>query len=82
MPHLACRYAAEQLMWLISQSVGQASQSFLNNLQNFLSQCEKQGAKDRSIPADEDLTSFQEIISIQQSAADVENCVRPIISDK
>jgi len=75
-----CRYAAEQLMWLISQSVGQASQSFLNNLQLYLSQCEQQGAKDKSIPAEEDLATFQEIISIQQSAADIENCIRPIIT--
>lgn len=66
-------------MQLISGSVGQASPEFVNSLQLRLNECEKHRSRNRSVPLDEDLASFPDIIKMTTSSAEIDACIRPIL---
>ena len=74
-----CRYAADQLMWLITTSVQAASPTVLAALQDRLTQCEQKGGTNASVPKDENLLDFPAIVSIAKSGVDVEDCLRGIL---
>lgn len=76
----ADRYAAEQILWIVTKSVGSASPQFLQKLQDLITKCEQNNLKNASISHDEDLISFSDIISSATSSAEVDNCIDSIIS--
>lgn len=46
-----------------------------NRFQDQLNECDRRGATDANLPADEDLESFSEIIGLASNAGEVENTV-------
>lgn len=74
-----CRYAAEQLTWLATQSAGSGNQTFLAQLQQNIDLCDKNGDKNSSVAPDEDLVSFAEIVGIAQDADEVDGSVDPLV---
>ena len=77
---VCCSYAVEQLTWLVAQSTGSASSSFLAQLQARIEQCDRAGGKNAHIPRDEDTASFADIVASAGSAADVNDCIRALLS--
>lgn len=73
-------YAVEQLTWLVAQSTGTASASYLAQLQQRIEQCDRAGGKNADLPKDEDTASFSDIVAAASSAADVTDCLRALAS--
>ena len=76
--HLACRYAGAQLERLVALSVGNVSEAYLHNLQTELEKCDRLGSSNRDLPADEDVSTFSEIIGSAENAADVSEMVEQL----
>ncbi|KAK9806672.1 hypothetical protein WJX73_006627 [Symbiochloris irregularis] len=74
-------YAVEQLTWLVAQSTGTAAPGYLAQLQQRIEQCDRAGGRNAKLPRDEDTSSFAEIVAAAGSAADVQDCVRAIVSN-
>ena len=75
-----CRYAAEQLTWLASKAAGGGNSAFLVQLQQAIQECDKKGGSNASIPRDEDLATFAEIVGTATDAEDVESCIGPLLA--
>lgn len=75
----ACRYSASQLENLVALSVGNVSDAHLKNLQAELEKCDRLGNSNRDLPADEDVSTFSEILASAENAADVADMVEQLI---
>lgn len=75
-----CRYTVDQLTWLVTQSTGFASASYLGQLQQRIEECDRAGGKNARLPRDEDTASFSEIVSSAGSLADVNDCIRALLT--
>lgn len=73
-----CRYAAEQLTWLATKLLGIAPDSQLQPLQRQISDCDKHQGANASVPADEDLSSFDDIVGASSSPSDVEAMINEL----
>ena len=76
--HLTCRYAGAQLERLVALSVGNVSEAYLHNLQTELEKCDRLGSSNRDLPADEDVSTFSEIIGSAENGADVSEMVEQL----
>ena len=76
----ACRYCASQLENLIAMSVGNTSESYLKSLQAELEKCDRLGSSNRDLPADEDVSTFSEIIGSAENAAEVADMVEQLLT--
>lgn len=76
----ACRYCASQLENLIAMSVGNTSESYLKSLQAELEKCDRLGSSNRDLPADEDVSTFSEIIGSAENAAEVAEMVEQLLT--
>ena len=54
---LGCRYAVQQLSWLVEKSTGNAPDSYLKQLQQKILECDRKGATNASIPLSKSLAS-------------------------
>ncbi|GMH40302.1 hypothetical protein BSKO_08206 [Bryopsis sp. KO-2023] len=72
-------YAAEKLTSLITSSIGTVSSQVAATFQDQLNECDRQGAKDANIPADEDTSSFTDIVGLAGNASEVETTVQDVI---
>lgn len=52
-----------------------------NKFQDQLNECDRKGATNASLPADEDLESFSEIIGLSSNAGEVENTVIDLVKN-
>ena len=77
---LCSRYAVEQLTWLVVQSTGTATSSYLAQLQQRIEQCDRAGGKNARLPHDEDTASFADIVASAGNAAEVNDCIRALLS--
>ena len=75
-----CRYAAEQLTWLASKAAGGGNSAFLVQLQQAIQECDNKGGSNASIPRDEDLVTFAQIVGTATDAEDVESCIGPLLA--
>ena len=76
--HCTCRYAGSQLERLVALSVGNVSEAYLHTLQTELEKCDRLGSSNRDLPADEDVSTFSEIIGSAENAADVSEMVEQL----
>ncbi len=76
----ACRYSASQLENLVALSVGNMPEGYLRNLQTELEKCDRLGNSNRDLPADEDVSTFSEIIGSAENAADVAEMVEQLLT--
>ncbi|EIE25272.1 hypothetical protein COCSUDRAFT_65173 [Coccomyxa subellipsoidea C-169] len=72
-------YAATQLESLVAISVGHVPDSFLQQLQQLLKDCDKHGSTDADISADEDTTTFPEIVGASTTSAEVSEFVDALL---
>ena len=75
-----CRYSASQLESLVALSVGNMPESYLRNLQAELEKCDRLGNSNRDVPADEDVSTFSEIIGSAENAADIKDMVAQLVT--
>ena len=75
-----CRYSASQLENLVALSVGNMPERYLSNLQTELEKCDRLGNSNRNLPADEDVSSFSEIIGSAENAADIKDMVAQLLT--
>ena len=61
-----CRYAVEQLTWLVTQLASSGNPAFLAQLQKNIELCDQQSGSNSSVPRDEDVKAFADIIDIAQ----------------
>lgn len=78
--HCCCRYAAEKLTWLVSKAAGSGNSAVLVQLQQAIQECDKKGGSNASIPRDEDLVTFAEIVATASDAEDVESSIGPLLA--
>ncbi|CAK0749293.1 hypothetical protein CVIRNUC_001899 [Coccomyxa viridis] len=71
-------YAGAQLERLVALSVGNVSEAYLHNLQTELEKCDRLGSSNRDLPADEDVSTFSEIIGSAENGADVSEMVEQL----
>lgn len=76
-----CRYAATQLESLIAASVGHVPDGQLEELQTRLEECDRNGSTDADISADEDTTTFSEIVGTATSSAEVYESVDALLTN-
>jgi hypothetical protein len=76
---LSSRYAASQLESLVAISVGHVPDSYLQQLQQLLEDCDKHGSTDADISADEDTTTFPEIVGASTNSAEVSEFVDALL---
>ena len=75
-----CRYSASQLENLVALSVGNMPESYLRNLQSELEKCDRLGNSNRDVPADEDVSTFSEIIGSAENAADIKDMIAQLVT--
>ncbi|CAL5222539.1 g4916 [Coccomyxa viridis] len=73
-------YSASQLESLVALSVGNMPESYLRNLQAELEKCDRLGNSNRDVPADEDVSTFSEIIGSAENAADIKDMVAQLVT--
>ena len=61
-----CRYAVEQLTWLVTQLASSGNPAFLAQLQKNIELCDQKSGSNSSVPRDEDVKAFADIIDIAQ----------------
>ena len=61
-----CRYAIEQLTWLVTQLASSGNPAFLAQLQKNIELCDQKSGSNTSVPRDEDVKAFADIIDIAQ----------------
>ena len=74
------RYAAEQLTWLITQSLGSAPMHVMAQLQEDIDACDRRGGRDAALPAGERCEDFAGIVAAARAARDVEEAVAPLLA--
>ncbi len=75
-----CRYSASQLESLVALSVGNMPERYLSNLQSELEKCDRLGNSNRDVPADEDVSTFSEIIGSAENAADIKDMIAQLLA--
>ena len=73
-----CRYAVDQLTWLVAETSNTAAPAYLANLQQRIEECDRAGSRNSSLPAGENLSSFVDRVGRVGSAADVQTVVSHI----
>ena len=73
-----CRYAVDQLTWLVAETSNTAAPAYLANLQQRIEECDRAGSRNSSLPAGENLGSFADRVGRAGSAADVQTAVSHI----
>ena len=66
--------------WLVSKVAGTGNSALLVQLQQAIQECDKQGARNASVPRDEDLATFAEIVATATDADDVESSIGPLLA--
>ncbi len=64
----------------MSKAPGSGNSAFIVQLQQAVSECEKKGMADASIPREEDLETFAEIVGTATDADDVESSIGPLLA--
>jgi len=77
---LGCRYAGQQLQWLVTKASGSGNSAFIVQLQQAIQECEKKGGSNASVPREEDLDTFAEIVGTATDADDVESSIGPLLA--
>lgn len=77
---LLLRYAGKQLRWLISKASGSGNSAFIVQLQQAIQECESKGNSDATVPREEDLETFAEIVGTATDADDVESSIGPLLA--
>ena len=78
---LVCRYAGQQLQWLATKVASSGNTAFLVQLQQAIQDCDKKGGSNASVPRDEDLETFAEIVGTATDADDVESSIGPLLAE-
>ena len=73
------RYAAAQLEALITTAVGNVPDAYLQELQERLGECDAGGGRDADISADEDTSTFPDIVGAAGTAAEVADFVDTLL---
>eukprot|EP00878_Enallax_costatus_P033424 GHUV01036863.1.p2 GENE.GHUV01036863.1~~GHUV01036863.1.p2 ORF type:complete len:121 (-),score=24.28 GHUV01036863.1:194-556(-) len=74
-----CRYAADQLTWLVTRSLGNAPMDVMARLQEDIDECDRKGGRNADIDADEKVDEWVSIVTAGVSRQDVEEMVLPLI---
>ena len=74
------RYAGKQLQWLVSKVSGSGNSAFIVQLQQAVQECESKGSSNASVPREEDLETFAEIVGTATDADDVESSIGPLLA--
>ena len=75
-----CRYAGQQLRWLVTKASGSGNSAFIVQLQQAVKECEQKGGSNASIPREEDLETFAEIVGTATDADDIESSIGPLLT--
>ena len=78
--HVQCRYAATQLQWLSQKVAGTGNSALIVQLQQAIQQCDSKGRSNASVPREEDLETFAEIVGTATDAEDVESSIGPLLA--
>jgi hypothetical protein len=76
-----CRYAADQLTWLVTRSLGSAPMEVMARLQEDIDECDRKGGRNAAIPADEKVEEWASIVGSCSSRQEVEEVVMPLLAD-
>lgn len=78
-PLFANRYAADQLTWLVTRSLGTAPMEIMAKLQEDIDECDRKGGRNASIEADENIDDWVSLVAAGGSRQDVEEVVLPLL---
>ncbi|KAL3157200.1 hypothetical protein ABBQ38_001439 [Trebouxia sp. C0009 RCD-2024] len=73
-------YAGKQLRWLVSKASGSGNSAFIVQLQQAVQECENKGNSDATVPREEDLETFAEIVGTATDADDVDSSIGPLLA--
>ena len=73
------RYASAQLEALIASAVGSVPVAYLQEMQARLDECDVHGGRDANIGADEDTSTFPDIVSATGTAAEMAEFVDTLL---
>eukprot|EP00879_Flechtneria_rotunda_P017296 GHRR01018118.1.p1 GENE.GHRR01018118.1~~GHRR01018118.1.p1 ORF type:complete len:1217 (+),score=567.02 GHRR01018118.1:272-3922(+) len=73
------RYAADQLTWLVTRSLGSAPMEVMAKLPEDIDECDRKGGSNTNIPADEKVEEWVSIVAAGISKQDVDEVVQPLL---
>lgn len=73
------RYAADQLTWLVTASLGTAPPEVLSKLQADIDECDARGGANAALDADENTSDWVSLVAAGASRRDVEEVVLPLL---
>lgn len=76
---LCCRYAADQLTWLVTRSLGTAPMDIMAKLQEDIDECDRKGGRNAAIDSDENIDDWVALVAAGSSKRDVEEVVLPLL---
>jgi len=74
-----CRYAADQLTWLVTRSLGSAPMDIMAKLQEDIDECDAKGGRNAAIDGDENVADWVSLVAAGRSKQDVEEVVLPLM---
>lgn len=77
--HAWCRYAADQLTWLVTLSLGSAPMEVMAKLQEDIDECDRKGGRNTAIDADENIDDWVALVAASGTKRDVEDVVLPLL---
>jgi hypothetical protein len=76
----AVRYAADQLTWLVTFSLGSAPVAVMARLQEDIDECDRKGGRNASIESDENVADWVSLVAAGASKQDVDEVVLPLLA--
>lgn len=65
---------------MVSKASGSGNSAFIVQLQQAVQECESKGNSDATVPREEDLETFAEIVGTATDAEDVESSIGPLLA--
>ena len=65
---------------MAGKASGSGSSAFIVQLQQAIQECESKGNSDATVPREEDLETFAEIVGTATDAEDVESSIGPLLA--